>query len=269
MLSELLSKIDRNYEAYALGDFDFAEVMKIQTNGLLTCKLLQRAGRYEDCLILGEFYFPKDGDQGVLFFVGKQKYPCFYAFNQTSGILSGETGLSSFTDNIKVNFTNLSEDFLKRIRQVAVNVGVKYSWLLIMLYFESGFDPTAVSPTGATGIMQWTEVRANEDGTTKAQLLQMTALQQLDYVEIDFLRAKGRLKNLQDVCMYVFLPVMVGKGADDKFPSSQDGMTTPKEYVSRAITKAKNAGYAVDETGEIKLNKDGSIELKSNQDTDK
>lgn len=264
MLSELLEKIKQSSEVYGLGDFDFSEVADVQANGLITCKLLQRAGIYNDCLVLGEFDYPAIGDQGILLLVGKQKYPCFYSFKSGNLLDATSVVLTSISENTNVNFTNLSEDFISRVKQISEEVGIKYEWLLLLMYFESDFNPQAVSRTGAVGLIQWTTPRAIEDGVTKEQLLKMTALQQLDYVEIDFLRAKGILRNLQDVCMYVFLPVMIGKGADDKFPAPQDGMTTPREYVNKVIFKAKNAGYAVDEIGEIKLYNTGGIELKSN-----
>jgi hypothetical protein len=47
--------------------------------------------------------------------------------------------------------------------------------------------------------------------TTITKLKNMTALEQLDYVEKYFMPHKGKLKTLEDVYLAVFSPAFIGK----------------------------------------------------------
>jgi len=270
-MDSLLNKLSQSDETYNLL-FDFAEVDNIEAGNLLVCKMLQRTGTYTGCFALGDNYTPKIGDKGLLLFAGKVKYPCFWSFLAGSfavELKSGEIKVASAPQDVKVSFSNISAEFKTKINSISQEVGMNPDWLLLVLYFESGFSPTIHSPTGTVGLMQWTGARASEDGTTKDALQQMTVLQQVDVLRIDFLRAKGRLKSIYDVAMWIFRPEAVGKGADFKFSAPQDGMNTPREYVNKVIAKAKHAGFAVDSNGTINVAKNGTIELISNQNIEK
>lgn len=94
MLSELLGKINTNFETYGLSS-DFAEVTDRETlYGLIEVKMLQRAGAYAEVLYIG-FQKPSAGTQGVVLFVGKQKYPVFIPLNQSTAQKSGTLKMST------------------------------------------------------------------------------------------------------------------------------------------------------------------------------
>lgn len=267
MLSEVINKITTGAETYDL-NFDFAEVTAIQGNGLLTCKMLQRIGVYEDCLILGEFYSPAKSDQGIIIFAGKQKYPCFYPFKSGAEISNTEEVMFSIkTGDTVTDFKNVSQEFKNKVIEIANIVGIDSNWLFILMYFESAFNPQAVnSSSGATGLIQWLNPRPAEIGTTLEALRNMTALEQLEFVKKDFIRATGRLKNIFDTFMWVFYPAYVGESPDKLFPqnviSANNGIKSPRDYTDRAILKAKTSGYTSDVGGKIKINKE-NLELEN------
>jgi hypothetical protein len=108
-------------------------------------------------------------------------------------------------------------DFDARVKQVASDLGVDPIWLMKVMSFETGgtFSPSIVNKSsGATGLIQFLPSTAVGLGTTTSALSQMTAVQQMDYVEKYFQQWNGRLGNQGDVAMAVFAPIGIGK-ADD------------------------------------------------------
>lgn len=113
MLTELIGKSNREFETYGLSS-DFCTVTgKESADGLLTVQLLDRSGTYDGVLHIG-FQKPIEGTEGVLLFVGKQKYPVFIPinFNSTKGQASGTTMLTS---GIGVS-PNLGEPLARRTK---------------------------------------------------------------------------------------------------------------------------------------------------------
>lgn len=109
MLSEILSKINTSKETYGL-TADFAEVTKSENpNGLLEVKMLQRIGVYDDVLYISS-QKPAKGKQGVVIFVGKQKYPVFVPLNFNTTQKSGTVKIA-VTENVSVS--NLITDVSK------------------------------------------------------------------------------------------------------------------------------------------------------------
>jgi hypothetical protein len=119
----------------------------------------------------------------------------------------------------KVCFSQQSDAFKVKMVQVAQRLGMDPSWLAAAIAFESGFNPQAVNPiSGATGLIQFMpKSTAPQLGTSQAELLKMSAIQQLDYVEKYFTKfhANRSWKGPQDVYFAIFLPVLIGKGLDD------------------------------------------------------
>ena len=190
MLQDILNKTAHENESYSV-TFDFAEVEVIQPNGLLRCRLLQRLGAYDDCLILGESYSPKPTDKGLMIFVGKQKYPCFFAFssggsstsNQSGGEVnyetlppSGELTLSyraitqNAIDDLELNKAGWSsqvtlQQILDAYDRNAKSYGTDPNFFIAQTKAEStftnaGFEGTNASPTGVKGWSQFTEETA-------------------------------------------------------------------------------------------------------------
>lgn len=89
--------------------------------------------------------------------------------------------------------------------------------LMAVMAFETGekFTPDVknAAGSGATGLIQFMPATARGLGTTTAKLAQMTAVDQLDFVEAHFKSVVGSraMPSLSDVYMAVLLPAAVGK----------------------------------------------------------
>lgn len=128
-----------------------------------------------------------------------------------------------------------SPQFQAKLVQVAQRLGMDPNWLAASIAFESGFNPKAVnSISGATGLIQFMPRGSIPDlGTTQAELLAMSDVDQLDYVEAYFKKYQPNRKyrSVQDVYFAIFLPVLIGKSLDDVAASAgSENAQTRKIY---------------------------------------
>ncbi|MFN4026436.1 MAG: hypothetical protein ACK4IZ_03220 [Flavobacterium sp.] len=74
--------------------------------------------------------------------------------------------------------------FVAKVRNISNLLGINPNWLMAIMYWESArtFSPSITNSLGYTGLIQFGATAAADLGTTTAQLRQMTAIQQLDYV---------------------------------------------------------------------------------------
>lgn len=81
--------------------------------------------------------------------------------------------------------------FMKRVKEVAKRINCDYKDLLAVMNAESGVNEKAVNPHGgATGLIQFMPKTAKGLGTSTHELLQMTKVEQMDYVEKFLINAK-------------------------------------------------------------------------------
>lgn len=87
---------------------------------------------------------------------------------------------------------NLGPEFLAKVKQVAQNINCDYKDLLAVMNSESGLDPSIQNLAGyeAYGLIQFTKAAAEDIGTTLPALVRMSAVEQLDYVEKFYLKAR-------------------------------------------------------------------------------
>ena len=105
--------------------------------------------------------------------------------------------------------------FNDRVIDIARRLACDPSHLMAVMAFETGetFDPRIrnAAGSGATGLIQFLPATAKALGTSAAQLAEMTALRQLDFVEAYFAAATARpLAGLSDLYMAVLWPAAVG-----------------------------------------------------------
>ncbi|MER9456244.1 hypothetical protein [Mesorhizobium sp. M0478] len=136
----------------------------------------------------------------------------------------------------------LSSELRATIVNLATRLDCDPSHLTACMAFETGetFSPTKQnSVSGATGLIQFMPQTAQSLGTSIAQLLGMTAVQQMAYVEKYFLPYSGRLKGLSDVYMAILWPSAIGK------PDSSALFVQGSKYYSQ------NAGLDVNKDGVV------------------
>lgn len=103
-------------------------------------------------------------------------------------------------------------EFTQRVREMATRLGVRPEWILAVMKNESGMDPRARNANGgATGLIQFMPSTARSLGTTTDALRNMSAMQQLNYVERFFQPFAGRIQSGSDMYMATFWPAGVGK----------------------------------------------------------
>lgn len=117
---------------------------------------------------------------------------------------------------------HVSSAFRSTVRAIAVSLLLPpdgASWLMACMSWESGntFMPTIrnAAGSGAVGLIQFMPYTAVALGTTVAELAELTAEQQLEYVDRYFLPYKGRLQLLSDTYMAILWPAAIGKPDTD------------------------------------------------------
>ncbi len=112
----------------------------------------------------------------------------------------------------------VDEDFAQKAIRIANELGVDPNLLMSCMAFESGetFSPSILNGagSGAVGLIQFMPSTAEGLGTTSADLAEMTAVEQLDYVRAYFMPYKGKLSSLEDIYMTILWPAAVGKSND-------------------------------------------------------
>ena len=136
----------------------------------------------------------------------------------------------------------VSKEFKQKVIDISQKLKIKPDYLIACIAFESAetFSPSVRNPnSSAVGLIQFLESTAKDLGTSTKELAQMTALEQLDYVEKYFKSYSGKLTSVEDVYMVIFYPQAVGKS---------------KEYV--ISTKGNNV---YNQNVKLDTNKDGIL----------
>lgn len=176
-----------------------------------------------------------------------------------------------------------------KIVQVAARVGADPYDLANLIHWESGqtFDPRVQSGRGLTsfipddeggpavGLIQFTRSTARSLGTSRRALYNMTATEQMDYVEkyLNRLRSggwgvyhqpagrrvatdPGSLGTTQALFMSVFYPLYKWAPPDTPFPSNvraaNRGVASPRDYMTKVMRVAKLPGSTIDEYGNLR-----------------
>lgn len=131
-------------------------------------------------------------------------------------------------------------DFMSEVNRVSARFGVNPSDMLALMRSESSLNPQAVnSRTGATGLIQFMPTTARSLGTTTEALRQMSAVEQMKYVEKFFESVRlPQGASAGQLYAYVFLP---GR-------ARRDVLTTSGEAFYEA-----NRGLDMDSDGRITI----------------
>jgi hypothetical protein len=112
--------------------------------------------------------------------------------------------------------TSYRNDFVNKVREVSTRLDIDPNWLMAIMYWESAssFSPSIQNSIGATGLIQFIPSTARGLGTTTTELKNMSAVNQLDYVEKYLKVYKGKLNSYIDTYFAVFYPLAIGKPDD-------------------------------------------------------
>lgn len=107
-----------------------------------------------------------------------------------------------------------SRAFRRKLLDVAARLRLNPDYMVAVMSFESAgsFSPSKRNPfSNATGLIQFMPSTARSLGTTIDQLARMSAEDQLDYVERYYQPHAGRLRNVEDHYLAVFMPALIGR----------------------------------------------------------
>lgn len=118
-------------------------------------------------------------------------------------------------------------EFAEKVKSIARNLKINPDWLMALMWSESGLNPYVRNKAGgsAVGLIQWTSSTAQQIGTSTAQLLTMSNVEQLEWVERYLLYAMSisktnKIADYDDLYLLVFYPAAVGKSDSWFFPGN-------------------------------------------------
>lgn len=148
-----------------------------------------------------------------------------------------------YENKVPISYRN---DFVIKVREVSNRLGIDPNWLMAIMYTESArtFSPSIQNSIGATGLIQFMPSTARGLGTTTTELKNMSAVEQLDWVEKYLNVYKNKLKSYVDTYFAIFFPLAIGK--PDNFVLQTSGL-------SSSLIAKQNPLF--------NTNKDGKIEV--------
>lgn len=112
----------------------------------------------------------------------------------------------------------VSQEFRAKVREISDELGFDPNWLMSVMAFETGetFNPAEPNKGGssARGLIQFMPETAKGLGTSTQALINMTAVQQLDYVHKHYALQKRPVRSMSDAYMAVLWPKAVGEPED-------------------------------------------------------
>lgn len=141
---------------------------------------------------------------------------------------------------------------------MAERLGLEPDSILSVMSIETAntFDPAIQNPTNpdpnkrATGLIQFMPSTAKMLGTTIPALRQMTAVEQLQYVERYFERVRAQIRRdvPGDYYMAVFMPAFIGAAPDTVLgrkddPGTIKGLSLAKVYEQNAGFDRQHRGF--------------------------
>mgnify|MGYP001062517036 CR=1 FL=1 len=136
------------------------------------------------------------------------------------GAADTEPGLPAIDQTIAAvrGLASQPAEFIVALWHECAAAGLEADWVAAVMSFETGgtFSPTIRPPQGsAVGLLQWTTVGADAQGTTVAQIARMSQLTQLRLaIERFRMFPASQLVTVADYYMSVFAPKYVGRSDD-------------------------------------------------------
>ena len=130
-----------------------------------------------------------------------------------------------FEELIKEN----REEFIKRVKDVALYLEVQPEHLMFLMWFETAhtLDSSIQNSIGATGLIQFMPKTTIGLGTTTEKLKNMSNVEQLVFVQMHLAPFKGKYKDFVDLYCGIFWPAAVGKDDDYQIGNEQVAKQNP------------------------------------------
>lgn len=108
--------------------------------------------------------------------------------------------------------------FITKLIDIAESLNISPNWLMLVFYIETNASASGSIDhkvrnlqTRATGLIQFMPTTAHSLGTTVDELMSMSNVDQLNYVERYLQPYAYRIKNVVDCYLAIFFPLAIGK----------------------------------------------------------
>ena len=189
---------------------------------------------------------------------GEPDYSAYASYSSSGGASSSSSAARGVSEKGKQLLKN--KGFMAKVKAVSDRIGCDFKDLLGVMSAESGLNSSAINKKSrATGLIQFMPKTAEGLGTSVYELENMSAVQQLDYVERFLIKAKrsagfsdGERLSAGQLYALVFLParakreVLTVKG--EKFYDYNSATDTNGDgKITRAEMDARAKRFRVDE----------------------
>jgi hypothetical protein len=167
---------------------------------------------------------------------------------RTARAFDDDAGMPAATPTPIAWGAKVSNEFRVQVRNIARILRCDPNHLLAAMAFETGetFSPSIRNRvSGATGLIQFMPRTAERLGTTTDALAQLTAEQQIDYVQMYMQPYTGRLNSIEDVYMAILWPAAIGR------PNSTVLMSRDSSNAGNRRAYEQNRGLDADNDGNI------------------
>lgn len=161
---------------------------------------------------------------------------------------------TAFVSRLMINVPDSEKTpFLMKLQKIADRLNTQMAWILAVMYRESGvrsdshYDVDGIPIGGGLiGFMRSTLKDSRYGGITLEQLLSLSLIDQLDYVELFFRDYVNKLKSFDDVGLAVFYPYAIGQ-PDNYIVGSEQGW----DYAAKV--GKMNSGFDVNKDGYVSI----------------
>lgn len=116
-------------------------------------------------------------------------------------------------------FSNkVNQAFTDKVDSISSYLGILPNWLMFIMDYESGLNPSIQNSIGATGLIQFLPSTAEGLGTTTDALKTMDGVTQLDYVYQYLKPYKGDMVDYYTTYLAIFYPKALGQPDTYIFP---------------------------------------------------
>jgi len=112
-----------------------------------------------------------------------------------------------------VHENKVSKEFIQKVKEISIRLQINPNWLMVVIELETAgtFRADIQNSLGYTGLIQFGKKTAEWIGTSVEDLVQMTEIEQLYWVEKYLEKYSSKVKNLSDLYLSVFFPIAIGK----------------------------------------------------------
>lgn len=133
--------------------------------------------------------------------------------------------------------------FIEKVKIISTALSIDPNWLMQVMWSESRINPAAVNKySNAVGLIQFMPDTAKSLGTTVQELVNMSNIQQLDFVYKYLRPFSGKIRSYIDLYFSIFFPIAMNKPIDWVFKATN---------LSASLIAQQNPVFDINKDGQI------------------